>query len=87
MTSVPRAPSNQYLVVDVSDGELLDVSRVGRSENVLGDSKGALFDSSCLLGEGRKHKYATALDPSVKESNEDILVRGVARVVEFSFVN
>ena len=84
MTSVPRAPSNQYLVVDVSDGELLDV---GRSENVLGDSKGALFDSSCLLGEGRKHKYATALDPSVKESNEDILVRGVARVVEFSCVN
>ena len=75
------------LVVDVSDGELLDVSRVGRSENVLGESKGALFDSSCILGEGRKHKYATALDPSVKESNEDILVRGVARVVEFSCVN
>ena len=54
------------------------------SDALRGDSKGALFDSGCILGEGRKHKYATALDPSVKESNEDILVRGV---VEFSCVN
>lgn len=40
------------LVVEVSDCELLDVS-VGRSENVLGGKvKGALVDSSCILGEG-----------------------------------
>jgi len=75
------------LVVEVSDSELLDVS-VGRSENVLGSKvKGALVDSSCILGEGRKNKYATALDPSVKENNENVLVRGVGRVVEFSCVN
>ena len=75
------------LVVEVSDSELLDV-RVGRSENVLGGKvKGALGDSRCILGEGRKNKYTTALDPSVKENDEDVLVGGVGRVVEFSCVN
>ena len=75
------------LVVEVSDSELLGV-RVGRSENVCGGKvKGALVDSSCILGEGRKNKYATALDPSIKENDEDVLVGGVGRVVEFSCVN
>lgn len=75
------------LVVEVSDGERLDV-RVGRSENVLGGKvKGALLDSSIILGEGRKNKYATALNPILKENNEDVLVDGVALGVEFSCVN
>ena len=74
------------LVVEVSEGELPYVS-VGRSENVLGGGKGALLDSRCIRGEGRKQKYATPLDPSVKKNDEDVLVRGVMREVEFSYVN